>query len=83
MEIPWNLTSQMNHSHLCFDCFLFFSLFGAVSAMKKVDPLAAIGATGLVSMEKLSKWFYESHLDPNDPANADLIYLLGVSKLHG
>ena len=59
------------------------TLFDACSAMKKVDPLAAIGATGLVNMEKLSKWFYESRLDPNDPANADLIYLLGVSTLRG
>ncbi|KAK7488454.1 hypothetical protein BaRGS_00020239, partial [Batillaria attramentaria] len=46
------------------------------TAMKKMDPLAAIGATGVVNMDKLSKWFQESRLDPNDPANADLVYLL-------
>ena len=46
--------------------------------MKKTDPLAAIGASGVVNVEKLAKWFQESRLDPNDPANADLIYLLGV-----
>ncbi|KAL8612721.1 hypothetical protein ACOMHN_025372 [Nucella lapillus] len=48
------------------------------TAMKKVDPLAAIGATGVANMEKLAKWFHESRLDPNDPANADLMYLLGA-----
>jgi coiled-coil and C2 domain-containing protein 2A len=47
--------------------------------MKKMDPIAALGATGVVNMEKLTKWFYESRLDPNDPANADLLYLIGVS----
>lgn len=49
-------------------------------AMKKMDPVAAIGATGVVNMDKLSKWFQESRLDPNDPANADLVYLLGPAS---
>lgn len=47
-----------------------------VDAMKKMDPLAAIGATGVIDVQKLSKWFEESRLDPNDPANADLVYML-------
>ena len=40
--------------------------------------MAAIGATGVVDIQKLSKWFEESRLDPNDPANADLVYMLKV-----
>jgi coiled-coil and C2 domain-containing protein 2A len=46
--------------------------------MKKMDPMAAIGATGVIDIQKLSKWFEESRLDPNDPANADLVYMLKV-----
>ncbi|VDI43750.1 coiled-coil and C2 domain-containing protein 2A [Mytilus galloprovincialis] len=57
-----------------------------VDAMKKMDPMAAIGATGVVDIQKLSKWFEESRLDPNDPANADLVYMLkpkgGEIQLH-
>lgn len=52
------------------------------SAMKKMDPLAAIGASGVVNLDKLCKWFQESRLDPNDPANADLVYLLGVKNYY-
>ncbi|XP_046545533.1 LOW QUALITY PROTEIN: coiled-coil and C2 domain-containing protein 2A-like [Haliotis rubra] len=48
------------------------------NAMKQMDPVSAIGATGVVNMEKLAKWFEQSRLDPNDPANADLVYLLGM-----
>ncbi|XP_067678650.1 coiled-coil and C2 domain-containing protein 2A-like [Haliotis asinina] len=47
------------------------------NAMKQMDPVSAIGASGVVNMEKLAKWFEQSRLDPNDPANADLVYLLG------
>lgn len=54
-------------------------MFYYYSAMKKMDPLAAIGATGVIDIQKLSKWFEESRLDPNDPANADLVYMLKVS----
>ncbi|KAL4236189.1 Coiled-coil and C2 domain-containing protein 2A [Mactra antiquata] len=44
--------------------------------MKKMDPLAAIGARGVMDMKKLADWFYESRLDPNDPSNADIVYIL-------
>lgn len=47
--------------------------------MKKMDPLSAISSSGAVDIEKLAKWFEESRLDPNDPANADLVYMLKVS----
>lgn len=43
-----------------------------------MDPVAAIGATGVVNLRKLAKWFQESRMDPNDPVNADLVYLLEV-----
>lgn len=48
------------------------------SAVKQMDPVAAIGATGVVNLRKLAKWFQESRMDPNDPVNADLVYLLEV-----
>ncbi|KAH3847614.1 hypothetical protein DPMN_089941, partial [Dreissena polymorpha] len=44
--------------------------------MKKMDPLAAIGAAGVMDLKKLADWFASSHLDPNDPSNADIVYLL-------
>jgi coiled-coil and C2 domain-containing protein 2A len=46
--------------------------------MKKMDPLAAIGATGVMDLKKLAEWFRESRLDPNDPSNADIVYILRV-----
>jgi len=46
--------------------------------MKKMDPLAAIGASGVMDMKKLADWFYNSRLDPNDPSNADIVYILRV-----
>lgn len=56
-------------------------------AMRKMDPVTAIGAAGVVDIQKLAKWFEDSRLDPNDPANADLVYMLkskgGESALLG
>ena len=49
--------------------------------MKKMDPVAAIGATGVMDLQKLAKWFADSRLDPNDPSNADIVYMLRVSLL--
>lgn len=46
--------------------------------MKKMDPLAAIGASGVMDMKKLADWFVNSRLDPNDPSNADIVYILRV-----
>ncbi|XP_074640810.1 coiled-coil and C2 domain-containing protein 2A-like isoform X2 [Tubulanus polymorphus] len=48
----------------------------AYSSMKNRDAVSAIGAAGMVDLEKLSKWIAESRLDPNDPSNADLVYLM-------
>ncbi|XP_029649306.1 coiled-coil and C2 domain-containing protein 2A-like isoform X1 [Octopus sinensis] len=42
----------------------------------KLDPLAAIGASGIMDLEKLSQWVRSARLDPNDPNNADLMFLL-------
>ncbi|XP_013408980.1 coiled-coil and C2 domain-containing protein 2A-like isoform X3 [Lingula anatina] len=52
----------------------------AFSAMKGLDAVAAIGASAMVDMEKLSKWIAESRLDPNDPSNADLVYMMKPMK---
>ena len=60
------------YSYTDTDLFIF-------SAMKGVDAVAAIGATGMADMDKLSNWIQQSRLDPNDPNNADLMYLLRVS----
>ncbi|XP_064626685.1 coiled-coil and C2 domain-containing protein 2A-like isoform X3 [Lineus longissimus] len=48
----------------------------AYSAFKKFDAVQAIGASGMVDLDKLSKWIAEARLDPNDPTNADLVYLM-------
>ena len=47
--------------------------------MKRLDPFAAIGASGVANLEKLMEWFKESRLDPNDPNNKDIVYMLSVS----
>lgn len=44
--------------------------------MRTKDPIADIGMSGLCDMEKLTKWIEESHLDPNDPSNADIMHLM-------
>ena len=56
----------------------FNQIFFFFSAMKLNDPVAAIGTSGVMNLERLAKWFEQARLDPNDPANADLVYLLGV-----
>ena len=48
------------------------------SSVKHLDAVAAIGATGMIDPEKLAKWVAEARLDPNDPANANLLYLMKV-----
>ena len=48
--------------------------------MKYLDAVAAIGATGLVDPERLAKWVSEARLDPNDPANANLLHMMRVSR---
>uniref|UniRef100_A0A6I8PBN6 Coiled-coil and C2 domain containing 2A n=1 Tax=Ornithorhynchus anatinus TaxID=9258 RepID=A0A6I8PBN6_ORNAN len=52
---------------------------GLRSALKKVDAIASIGASGLTDMKKLAKWAAESKLDPNDPNNASLMQLIMVA----
>ena len=47
--------------------------------MKGMDAVAAIGVAGMSDMDKLTKWIAESRLDPNDPSNAELMYLMRVS----
>ncbi len=54
------------------------------SSVKHLDAVAAIGATGMIDPEKLAKWVAEARLDPNDPANANLLYLMKVRiSIHG
>ncbi|XP_071499381.1 coiled-coil and C2 domain-containing protein 2A-like [Diadema antillarum] len=52
----------------------------ALSSMKQVDALAAIGATGIIDDKKLVKWLLEARLDPNDPANSFLIQMIKSDK---
>ena len=47
--------------------------------MAAVDIITALGMAGMTDMDKLIKWISEARLDPNDPSNADLMYLLRVS----
>jgi coiled-coil and C2 domain-containing protein 2A len=42
----------------------------------QTDAVAALGAAGMVDIRKLAAWIAEAKLDPNDPRNADLLYLV-------
>nr|XP_015200508.1 PREDICTED: coiled-coil and C2 domain-containing protein 2A isoform X2 [Lepisosteus oculatus] len=53
---------------------------GVHSALKQLDAIACIGASGLSDMKKLAKWAAESRLDPNDPSNAALMQLLTIAS---
>lgn len=50
-----------------------------ISAVKRYDALAALGAAGMVDIQNLVKWIEQSHLDPNDPANADIMNIIKLS----
>lgn len=51
----------------------------AGTALKGQNAVTEIGVSAMMDLEKLSKWINESRIDPNDPANAHLVYLLRVS----
>ncbi|MBN3307485.1 C2D2A protein, partial [Amia calva] len=53
---------------------------GVHSALKQLDAIACIGASGLGDMKKLAKWAAESRMDPNDPSNAALMQLLTIAS---
>lgn len=42
------------------------------------DAVTEIGASAMMDMDKLSKWLADCRVDPNDPANSELVYLLRV-----
>ena len=46
--------------------------------MKGMDAVAGIGMAGMQDMDKLSEWIAQSRLDPNDPSNAALMYMMRV-----
>lgn len=50
-----------------------------MSAVKRYDALAALGAAGMVDIQNLIKWIEQSHLDPNDPANADIMNIIKLT----
>ncbi|CAL1540858.1 unnamed protein product [Lymnaea stagnalis] len=54
----------------------FGANFQAALQIKRLDPFAAIGASGVANLEKLLQWFKDSRLDPNDPNNKDIVYML-------
>ncbi|XP_015767290.1 PREDICTED: coiled-coil and C2 domain-containing protein 2A-like [Acropora digitifera] len=51
-----------------------------MSAVKRYDALAALGAAGMVDIQNLIKWIEQSHLDPNDPANADIMNIVKLTN---
>ncbi|XP_078071133.1 coiled-coil and C2 domain-containing protein 2A [Mustelus asterias] len=55
---------------------VFQQNIGIQSALKHMDAISSIGASGLTDMKKLAKWAAESRLDPNDPSNATLMQLI-------
>ncbi|XP_059159082.1 coiled-coil and C2 domain-containing protein 2A-like isoform X2 [Physella acuta] len=57
----------------------FGANYYAAMQMKRLDPFAAIGASGVANLEKLLHWFKDSRLDPNDPNNKDIVYMLSGS----
>ncbi|XP_066919925.1 coiled-coil and C2 domain-containing protein 2A-like [Clytia hemisphaerica] len=51
------------------------------NSAKHYDAMSAIGASGLIDLQKLLSWIGNSKLDPNDPANADIIQLIKMAQL--
>lgn len=35
----------------------------------------------MMDIDKLAKWLSDSRIDPNDPANSELVYLLKVINI--
>ena len=60
-------------------CCKYFAVSDDYSATKRLDVIQSIGMSSAADLDKLSKWIEESRLDPNDPTNADLMYLMRVS----
>ncbi|RUS72243.1 hypothetical protein EGW08_019997 [Elysia chlorotica] len=54
----------------------FGASYKAATQIKRLDPFTAIGASGVSNLEKLLEWFKQSRLDPNDPNNKDIVYML-------
>ncbi|XP_044274285.1 coiled-coil and C2 domain-containing protein 2A isoform X1 [Varanus komodoensis] len=52
---------------------------GITSALKNIDAIASVGASGLTDMKKLARWVAETKLDPNDPSNAALMQQILVA----
>ena len=50
--------------------------------VKGRDAVTEIGASAMMDMDKLSKWLADSRIDPNDPANSELVYLLRVKFMY-
>lgn len=48
--------------------------------MKGMDAVSGIGIEGMHDMDTLADWIAKSRLDPNDPSNAALMYLMRVSS---
>ena len=51
--------------------------------MMKHDALASLGAAGMMDIHALAEWISESNLDPNDPANADIMSLVQLATSSG
>ena len=47
----------------------------------RYDALAALGAAGMVDLQKLLAWICDAKLDPNDPQNADILSLAKMAQI--
>ncbi|XP_033097939.1 coiled-coil and C2 domain-containing protein 2A-like isoform X1 [Anneissia japonica] len=52
----------------------------AVRAQQQYDAMSALGAGGVIDIEKLSMWINEARLDPNDPVNSNLIHTVKMLR---
>ncbi|XP_071964631.1 coiled-coil and C2 domain-containing protein 2A-like isoform X2 [Antedon mediterranea] len=52
-----------------------------IKMQHRYDALSALGAGGVIDIEKLSNWINDARLDPNDPVNANIIH--SVKMLRG
>lgn len=57
------------------------SSHAAISSARHYDALAALGAAGMVDLQKLLSWISHAKLDPNDPSNADIINLAKMAQM--
>ena len=70
ITITANLSSAYTMKYKIYDVF---------SAGPSMDAITTLGLAALNDVDKLIEWVRNTNIDPNDPANSELMFLLRVS----